>query len=64
MATLFLLFFTFNVVGSLSTKAMQSFNHYFQDIFLVMGTRRVVIKPFNKFLVTTVAMATLFLYWF
>ena len=67
METFYLLIFTFLLLiwwVLNNQKLCKDFNKYFQDIFLTRGTRRVVIKPFGNFLVTTVAMATPFLYCF
>ena len=50
--------------GLYLVNSCKDFNQYFQDKFLARGTTRVMMMLFCKFLVTAVAMAILFLYFF
>ena len=54
-------FVTFNSVVSLYTKLMHRFYPKFQDVFVASVIRRVVIMRFGNFLVTTIAMGSLFM---
>ena len=50
-----MLFFTFNCGFVFNLNLFKDFSQYFQDIFLLRGTKRAVMMLFSTFLVTTVA---------